>query len=481
MGFSKLPQFKYILAAGDYLCILLAAVLTMHFRPLLLVEGENVLTFTSSIITIAGLGIVWLAFMQYHDLYKMQYILMRSRQVVLILKSTLYTVVAFSLFSFFLRAIPWTDSRLAIIILFGSAFVMIGMWRLLIFKAWWMTKTNNTERRRRVAIIGNGESGMNVALQLEYTPDHDLNFIGFIHQENPLPIHRNDSERFSNLGSIHNLTSIASEHDLDTFLIATDNIEADELIYIAEQCTKLGKQVDIVGTVYNIILEKWKVEEYTGIPVVRLTGAHNNRLVLFVKRCLDIALCFIGLLLISPILVTIALIIRFTSKGPIIYKQKRIGENGREFDFYKFRSMTVDGESFDEVHRKKLYEQYMQGVSEDGKILNVNRITGIGKILRKTSLDELPQLWNVIKGDMSLVGPRPCVPYEYELYSEWQKKRLSVKPGCTGLWQISDRLNISFTDMVLLDFYYINNISPWLDLQIILKTIPVMIFGRGGK
>ena len=142
--------------------------------------------------------------------------------------------------------------------------------------------------------------------------------------------------------------------------------------------------------------------------------------------------------------------------------------------------MTVDGESFDEIHRKKLYEEYIQGVSEDGKILNINRITGIGKVLRKTSLDELPQLWNVMKGDMSLVGPRPCVPYEYELYSDWQKKRLSVKPGCTGLWQISDRLNISFTDMVLLDFYYINNMSPWLDLQIILKTIPVMIFGRGG-
>ena len=99
--------------------------------------------------------------------------------------------------------------------------------------------------------------------------------------------------------------------------------------------------------------------------------------------------------------------------------------------------------------------------------------------MRKTSLDELPQLWNVIKGDMSLVGPRPCLPHEYELYSEWHKKRLSVIPGCTGLWQVSDRKNISFNDMVLLDYYYIENMSPWFDTQIILKTIPVMIFGRG--
>ncbi len=119
--------------------------------------------------------------------------------------------------------------------------------------------------------------------------------------------------------------------------------------------------------------------------------------------------------------------------------------------------------------------------NEPGKIINIRRVTKIGQFLRKTSLDELPQLWNVIKGDMSLVGPRPPVPYEYEMYSQWQKKRLSTIPGCTGLWQISDRLNISFTDMVLLDFYYIENMSIWLDLQVLLKTIPVMLFGRGGK
>lgn len=481
MGFSRLPQYKYILAAGDYCCIIISALIAMNFRPLLLVEENTIMAFIASMLTVAALGIVWLVFMQYFDLYKMQFIQMRSRQIVLLLKSTLYTIIAFSVLSFFIRAIPWTDSRLAILLLFGIAFVLIALWRLVAFKAWWLKKTNNIERKRRVAIIGSNDAGLSVAMQLDYAPDHDLNFVGFISHDSRYAGTGKSLSQFSTLGSIDRLKDITSEYDLDTFLIATDDIEAPELINIAEQCTRLGKQVDIVGSVYNIILEKWKVEEYTGIPVVRLTGAHNNRLVLFIKRCFDIILCSLGLLLISPILISIALIIRFTSKGPIIYKQKRVGENGEEFDFYKFRSMTVDGESFDEIHRKKLYEQYMQGVSEDGKILNVNRITGIGKILRKTSLDELPQLWNVIKGDMSLVGPRPCVPYEYELYSDWQKKRFGIKPGCTGLWQISDRLNISFTDMVLLDFYYINNISPWLDLQIILKTIPVMIFGRGGK
>ena len=115
------------------------------------------------------------------------------------------------------------------------------------------------------------------------------------------------------------------------------------------------------------------------------------------------------------------------------------------------------------------------------KVINENRITEIGKVIRKTSLDELPQLFNVIKGDMSLVGPRPCLPYEFESYVGWQKRRLNVLPGCTGVWQVTGRSSVSFKDSIVLDLYYINNMSPWLDLQILFKTIPVMLFARGGK
>jgi len=115
------------------------------------------------------------------------------------------------------------------------------------------------------------------------------------------------------------------------------------------------------------------------------------------------------------------------------------------------------------------------------KVVNPTRITKFGKFIRKYSLDELPQLFNVIKGDMSLVGPRPCLPYEYEVYDDWHKRRLSVKPGCTGLWQVTARSEVSFEDSVILDIYYIQNISPWLDLQLLLKTIPVLLTGKGGE
>jgi lipopolysaccharide/colanic/teichoic acid biosynthesis glycosyltransferase len=177
----------------------------------------------------------------------------------------------------------------------------------------------------------------------------------------------------------------------------------------------------------------------------------------------------------------IALFIKLDSSGPVLYKQKRIGKNGKVFNFYKFRTMIVEKEKSDEENRRVQYRDFINGKKEATKIVDEARVTRIGKILRKMSIDELPQLWNVLIGDMSLIGPRPCLPYEWESYSEWHKKRLSVTPGCSGLWQVSDRKTISFEEMVLLDFYYIENISPWMDLQIILKTIPVMFFGQGGK
>jgi len=144
--------------------------------------------------------------------------------------------------------------------------------------------------------------------------------------------------------------------------------------------------------------------------------------------------------------------------------------------------MTVADE--DDEERKKQMIQFIKNenpTNTDTKVINTNRITWIGKIIRKLSLDELPQLFNVIKGDMSLVGPRPSLPYEYQNFDSWQKRRVNVLPGCTGVWQVWGRSSVSFKDSVVLDLYYVNNMSPWLDIQLILKTIPVMLFSRGGK
>ena len=476
MAVASLPRFKYILAAGDYLCMMLAFGFALQFRPIVKTSADAGAAI--GVIIFAFLSVAWGVLMQYNNLYKIQVVTTKSKQIVLLLRSTLFATIGYTVIGFFVRPIYWIDSRLAIFLLFSSALVFLIVWRLIFFRQLWARELQKEKYRRRTAIIGAGDKAIKVASQLIYGRDHDIQVVGFVSDLRPhgTVVYEN----YQTIGSTENLDLLAREYQLDSFLIATDKIQAEELMQIAERCTELGKQVDVASDVYSIVLEKWDVEEYTGIPVVRFIGARNNRVVQITKRITDFIVTSIGLLILTPMLASIAIAIKLSSKGPLIYRQRRVGKNGKEFYFYKFRTMTVSGEDNDVKFRKERYNQFMNGEAPE-KIINESRVTPIGRFLRRTSLDELPQLWNVIKGDMSLVGPRPPVPYEYEMYTEWQKKRLAATPGCTGLWQISDRLNISFTDMVLLDFYYIENMSLWLDLQIILKTIPVMIFGRGGK
>jgi lipopolysaccharide/colanic/teichoic acid biosynthesis glycosyltransferase len=209
------------------------------------------------------------------------------------------------------------------------------------------------------------------------------------------------------------------------------------------------------------------------------------------KRPLDILGSVTALILLSPVLLAIAALVKLSSRGPILFKQKRLGRFGREFTFLKFRSMYVDNN--DEIHRRYVQGLIQQGAQNGGqngaaakgsngvyKLTADPRITPIGRFIRKTSLDELPQLINVLRGDMSLVGPRPPIPYEFECYSAWHRRRLlEVPPGITGLWQVTGRSRTTFDDMVRLDLNYIRRQSLWLDLKILLRT-PLAVLSRGG-
>jgi exopolysaccharide biosynthesis polyprenyl glycosylphosphotransferase len=192
------------------------------------------------------------------------------------------------------------------------------------------------------------------------------------------------------------------------------------------------------------------------------------------KRILDIILSSVGLLVLSPILLLVALLVRLTSRGEIIFKQIRVGEGGRLFTCYKFRSMRVNADKY-----KSTLEHLNEASGPVFKIKNDPRVTFIGRYLRKLSLDELPQLWNVLRGDMSMVGPRPPVPREVACYGTRELGRLAVKPGLTCLWQINGRSNIAFEHWVELDLLYIDTMTLWDDVKIIAKTIPAVILCRG--
>jgi len=217
------------------------------------------------------------------------------------------------------------------------------------------------------------------------------------------------------------------------------------------------------------------------------TSENSSSFGLFLKRVIDVVFAAFVIVFGFPFYMMIAALIKLNSSGPVLFVQERVGLGGKKFKFYKFRTMTVDNN--DEAHRN-FTENFIKGrVMDNGsspgdrvvfKIAEDPRVTGVGKFLRKTSLDELPQFINVLRGEMSLVGPRPPIDYEIHHYKEWHKRRLLAKPGLTGLWQVSGRSTVPFDEMVMLDLYYYENWSLLLDLKIILRTVPVMLIGSGG-
>lgn len=284
------------------------------------------------------------------------------------------------------------------------------------------------------------------------------------------------------LGRYDQLHTLIRQYRIQEVLI-TDPEVPPQLLF--DTMIKCGRGIRVVYRVVpnllNCIPRKTYIDQIGAVPMVRLFEEPLSGPARFLKRSVDLVVSAIGLLVTSPLWLLTAIAIKLESSGPVFYTQERVGMDGQIFLLYKFRSMTFDQQE-DHQHReyvKKLIKKEGEtnlGTAEEPlfKITNNRRVTLVGKLLRKTSIDELPQVFNVFKGEMSLVGPRPPLPYEVEVYEDWHRKRLDVKPGLTGLWQVSGRHHLSFEQMVHLDIYYIENWSLWLDLKIILKTLPAL-------
>ena len=475
----RYPKYKYFYAAVDF-CVLLGSVfLAKYVYDVVWDRNLNIYTsweVWSVLIMVAVCGMFIFIF-QYNNLYKLNVFLTRSLQMTLIVKSTFYGICVMVLVSYFVKFPIISDSRLYILIFWGVMLVLFFLIRVLLLRYNYAEHLSKTIFQRNVLILGAGKSGQLFAQALYADNVFGIKLIGFLDDKVPAGtvVFRN----LKAIGKISDLKDIVKEQKIDEVDICIDNIGYEELMKIIDDCLKLDISVKVTSEMFNIIPQKMNAEKYFDIPVVDVTNKMNPDIYIVFKRIVDYIGATIGLIILLPFFIICGILIKLSSKGPIIYKQKRIGKDGKEFDFYKFRTMRmIEGE---DVNRAKEMVEYMKSNGNGKKIVDEDRITRIGRFLRKYSLDELPQLINVLKGDMSLVGPRPCLTYEYEQYDQWQKRRLTVLPGCTGLWQVSGRSEVSFNDSVVIDIYYINNITPWLDLQLIFKTIPVMIFGTGGK
>ena len=286
----------------------------------------------------------------------------------------------------------------------------------------------------------------------------------------------------SNLGRIQDLEAILGEQFFQEAIITDEAIDKSELIDLLDFFTSKGINVWFLPKLMPIIGMKLYIDNLCGIPMIRLSSRRHQWLFRKIKYAFDAVAAFIGFILVLPVFAVFALAIKLTSEGPVFYRAQAVGKGGRFFQMYKFRSMTTGASK--EIHKEYVIRLIKGEITPDGsgkpiKIINDSRVTKVGRILRKTSLDELPQLINILKGEMSLVGPRPCLPYEYKVYKDWHKKRATVRPGITGLWQVVGRSAVSFEDMILLDLYYIYNRSMDLDLSILFETIFVLLKKKG--
>jgi len=479
----KYPKYKIVLAICDFLLIRLSFSAALQLRGVSHVQGERWLAYLVSpefFFFFVYSAIAVLIF-RYHHLYKINVALSRARQLVAIGSSMIYIVVGLAVLAFFIRSSWIIDSRLAVIYFTLISFFSIAGYRLLLFQPLYGHLAKREMITKNIALVGVSSLAKNFAIQMQVENEYGLRLVGFV--DDQVPEGEKVLANYKNLGSTKDVAHIVSQYEIDELIITLSEVKQAELLRLIDRCKGTPAAVKVSSSLFDVIHKKTVSDSYFDIPIASLTNHEPKTGGLFFKRTFDIVCSLLGLIILAIPFAVIGLIIKLSSPGPVFHKDTRVGKNGKRFTFYKFRSMYIGSES-DKSRVNKMLD-FMKGGKGTSpastKVVIDSHVTPFGRLLRKTSIDELPQLFNVLKGDMSLVGPRPCLPYEYDAYEDWHKRRLSVLPGCTGLWQVSSRSECGFDDMVLLDLYYIDNQSPWLDLQLILKTIPVMILGRGAE
>jgi len=343
-------------------------------------------------------------------------------------------------------------SRLMFVFTLGINYFLLISYRVLLLKL----KKHSALDVRHVAVIGKGDAALDFARRIEAHRDWGLTLLGVFNQK--------DARALLEKGGVDDLIVVAGKESLD---------EYSETFVL---CEELGVTTRVVLNFFPHSFSRMELLQLDGLPLLSFSTTPTNEVLMILKRIMDIGVASTIVIVTLPITILSAILIRLTSPGPVLFKQERCGLNRRPFTMYKLRSMVDNAE-------QARYE--LEVLNEmDGPVFKSSRdprITALGRYLRRFSIDEFPQLYNVLRGDMSLVGPRPPLPQEVARYERWQRRRLSMKPGLTCLWQISGRNQVSFHDWMKLDLSYIDNWSLLLDLKILLKTIPVVLFGKGAK
>jgi len=414
---------------------------------------------------------IWVAMLGFSGMYRS----FRTRSFLEmswdIVKAAFFSVVAFGGLAFILK-IQFVSR------VFFVMFIVIAT-GLLLLEKWTLVSISHHTRKigynfRQLLVVGTGPRAGRFIRMIQSHPEWGLRIIGLIDDD----ITRLEKEFFGIkvIGVLADIPRILREEVIDEVIFIVPRMWLERIQESIADCEIQGVRTSVAADLFDLRIARARQTDLNGFPLMSFETTFGQEWQLFIKRIIDLTVSFFSLILLSPVLLIFAFLIKLSSPGAVFFRQKRIGLNGRTFTLYKFRTMYSDAED-------KIAE--LEHLNEmDGpvfKIKNDPRITPLGRVLRKFSIDEFPQLFNVFTGQMSLVGPRPPIPGEVGEYHHWQKRRLSMRPGLSCLWQVSGRNKVSFAKWMELDLQYIDEWSLWLDFTILMKTIPVVLFGVGAS
>ena len=432
------------------------------------VDETNFVSFTDYVPIAAFLTATLLLIYRAEGVYHAQRGASWLDRTLTIFNGTLVAHAAMIVVFFYLR--PYSYSRLMFAFSLGFIVLVLSAFRLVLG-----TLMGQLRKRGmavdRLLIIGAGERGRALMRTIVARPDLGYHVVGFLDDE---PSRLVSIGRFPPLGTTAQLAQVLCQHKPDEVVVALPGDRHGQVLAILDECERQGARVKVVPDLYEMSLSRVAVDDINGIPLIGVRDVSISGWNFALKRAIDMALGLLGVALLSPIFALIALLIKLDSPGPVFFKQVRIGRGGKPFVCYKFRSMRDGADA-----ELEGLTGFNEATGPLFKMKNDPRLTRMGRFFRRTSLDEFPQLINVLRGEMSLVGPRPPLPREVDQYEEWHRKRLEVAPGMSGLWQVSGRSLLTFDEMVMLDLFYIENWSLGLDLEIMLRTVPAVLLADG--
>jgi exopolysaccharide biosynthesis polyprenyl glycosylphosphotransferase len=387
----------------------------------------------------------------------------------MIIKSAFLTGLILSTFVFLFRMGFVSRIFFVFFMMFGSVFLIVE--RIAVFLIMHYARKRGYNHRR-LLIVGTGRRAASIIDKINCHPEWGFKLVGAVNDDPSRKVKMENGTKI--IGTIDDFKEILQKDAIDQVIFVVPRSRLSYIENAVNICETLGIKATIAVDLFDLKIAKSNPTELDGIPLITFETTVAKEWQLLIKRGVDVVLSGLSLLIFAPFLIIISILIKLTSSGPIIYKQHRLGLSGRKFELYKFRTMYLGAQ---QVLSKVNDVREMD--KPDFVKKKIQWITPVGRILRKFSLDELPQLFNVFVGHMSLIGPRPTVPDEVALYESWQRRRFSMKPGITCLWQIRGRNKIGFEEWMKMDLEYLDNWSLRLDFKILIKTIPVVLFGTG--